>query len=401
MKTRKNNLRRKLLKENLSREKGSSSHLPGMEHTGKGCRGKIGSENGGSRLVIIVAAFLIMATALAIFFFLNRRQPDNIDGPSADIASSELSEEAPAFDLSEPRGNSIGNIINRAWLAREGDWVFISTLSLGEDGYIHPLFRVAAEGVWKEEGHYGDDYLTLARDISGVNVSDGWVYYSDWDDEISLYKIRVDGSDETKLNSDPSHFVNVMGDKIYYLNGDDNNSIYSIDIDGQNRTKLNDYSCNYLFASGGWLYYSNINDGGNMYRIRYDGTNEKKINDHRSAYPNLSGEWLYYTNLDDEGKIYKIRTDGSELTSLTDLGGYYLNVYEDWVFYVIEEEGIFRMGTDGSDKTLLIDSEEAGHAHFLNLTDDWLYFQSGEAFKDYHRIRTDGTGYELLFWDFD
>ncbi len=39
-------------------------------------------------------------------------------------------------------------------------------------------------------------------------------------------------------------------------------------------------------------------------------------------------------------------------------------------------------------------------ARAINIVNGWIYFQTGEAFIDYHRLRTDGSDYQILFWEF-
>ena len=49
-----------------------------------------------------------------------------------------------------------------------------------------------------------------------IAMSDGWIYYHNPTVGGYLFKMRIDGSERTKLNEDASFFINVMGDWIYY-----------------------------------------------------------------------------------------------------------------------------------------------------------------------------------------
>jgi len=69
------------------------------------------------------------------------------------------------------------------------------------------------------------------------------------------------------------------------------------------------------------------------------------------------GDWLYYSNYADGGKLYKIRSDLSENTKLCDDKVSSINVAGNCVYYILEEnnpnKGIYKIHTDGSEKTLL------------------------------------------------
>ena len=81
--------------------------------------------------------------------------------------------------------------------------------------YLDDNFQICSMGL------DGADKKLLADGVSAIriNVSDGWIYYSD---SSAIYKIRVDGSNETKLCDFPSSNnidINVLGEWIY-LRGD-------------------------------------------------------------------------------------------------------------------------------------------------------------------------------------
>jgi len=51
----------------------------------------------------------------------------------------------------------------------------------------------------------------------------------------SLYSIRIDGSERTKLNHDWSSSISVIGDRVFYQNDNENRRPYTIKFDGSDR----------------------------------------------------------------------------------------------------------------------------------------------------------------------
>jgi hypothetical protein len=47
--------------------------------------------------------------------------------------------------------------------------------------------------------------------------------------------------------------------------------VYRVKIDGSMQTKLNTYNSDYLTVDDGWLYFANFSDSGKLYRMRTDG----------------------------------------------------------------------------------------------------------------------------------
>ena len=51
-------------------------------------------------------------------------------------------------------------------------------------------------------------------------AADGWVYYVNADDSYSLYKMRYDGTLNTKITSEESHYPNIAEGWVYYMTAD-------------------------------------------------------------------------------------------------------------------------------------------------------------------------------------
>ena len=121
---------------------------------------------------------------------------------------------------------------------------------------------------------------TTGNIVNGGHVAQqgDWIYYLNIDDDKKkIYKIRIDGSDRTRVNEDSSWLLNVVGDWIYYLNIDDDKKIYKVRTDGRGRTKVNDDRSGDLNVVGDWIYYANFDDN-KIYKVRTDGSGRQEVN---------------------------------------------------------------------------------------------------------------------------
>jgi Flp pilus assembly protein TadD len=279
----------------------------------------------------------------------------------------EMLQEYSAFNT---RGNIPGNITNMGLIARQGDWMYYSDFT--DEG---KLYKMRSDGTEK----------TKLSDQSCIyiNVMGRWVYFQGDD---GLYKTRTDGKKETRLNNDVfCSNTTVAGEWIYYINCDDEYTVYRIRTDGTERSRLNDDYSGDLNVEGDWIYYlssryspeenRHYND---LTKMRTDGTQRTPMGED-GFWLNVADGWIYYSNESDDGKLYKIRTDGTDKTKLNDERCGNIIVYGDWVFYESYfDEGyrlLCRIGTDGTERTVLDDA-----CDLFNVTDGWIYkdLYSGE-----------------------
>lgn len=90
-----------------------------------------------------------------------------------------------------------------------------------------------------------------------LNILDDWIYFRNNSENGAICKIRLDGSEFTKLTSDNSSCLNVAGGWIYFRNNSDASTLYKIKTDGTQKSKLNSFDTNTICIAGDWLYYCN------------------------------------------------------------------------------------------------------------------------------------------------
>jgi hypothetical protein len=152
------------------------------------------------------------------------------------------------------------------------------------DNYLY--FSTIIGGIYK---HDISEYLveTIVDDKTRkITIYEGWIYYSNEDDNGYLYKIRVNGTDRERLNQTRSLSISVMDDWVYYCDFDDNRNIYRFRLDGTCNERLNNDRSSDINIIGDWIYYivlpENIGvdlyEKGQMYRMHLDGTECEQVN---------------------------------------------------------------------------------------------------------------------------
>lgn len=289
-----------------------------------------------------------------------------------------------------------------------------------------------------------DNSIKLSDDssIERIHMADGWLYYTNSSDGATLYKIRPDGNDRTKLNDEFSFYIYSEDDWVYYQNLDDSdawvemglvgeaNALYRMRTDGSEKAKLNDCSSNIKVVDG-WVYYiswDDDSDGGNLYRVRTNGSNMTKL-DGDSECILVADGWIYYYSRAEDRHfyMYKIRLDGSDKTMLSKEWGSPINVADGWLYYSYDDLKLCKIRLDGSDRTELnndrsndvkvigdciyyvnwsengnlykINTEGSGRTKLNNdncwnitIVDDWIFYRTNDDNYELYKVRTDGSG---------
>jgi len=215
---------------------------------------------------------------------------------------------------------------------------------------------------------------------------DGWVYYTNFDDGSSLYKMRQDGSDKTKLNNSRSYCINVVGDWVYYfesiLVGDSHfGSLNKIRTDGTEETVISAENAYGIIVVDDRIYYSS-NSG--WYKINTDGTERTWLGG-IAHYLNVADDWVYYTDIENH-YIHKAHSDGTEEVVVIEESAYYLIVHDDWIYYTASDLHMYKIRTDGTEKTML------NHTGInIHIVGDWLYFIQDDDERNLYKMRFDGT----------
>lgn len=249
---------------------------------------------------------------------------------------------------------------------------------------------------------------------------DEWIFFKNAG---MICKVQTDGTDfqeviaETAIGLMSYTFVNmqIVGDWIYYIGATDNETaaiIYKCKTDGTERTVLLEEDGTAGIASiasimvwDGWVYYVYQTE---IWKIRTDGTDNTQLfaPDATRSSPmvraiGVDSEWIYYTTSSYEQgvtrlEICKMRMDGTEQQQIYSGSDYFsdINVADGWVYYVVQNDGLYKMRTDGTEAQLVVADDAM---RFINIVGNGIYFShetgSGRAMG---RVGADGSGLQML-----
>lgn len=258
-------------------------------------------------------------------------------------------------------GNQSGNILNGGMVCTQGSWLYFS--NAGSDFNI---YKVKFDG---------SDLQKINSDESWfLNVCGNWLYYTDPNNDDNIYRIDLNGNGKIQLNDDRSWDVTVCGEWIYYINESDGYKLYKIKTDGTEKSKLNNDFTHTLFLKDDLLFYSNKSDGGKIYKINTVGKGRTRLVNDEASYINVCGDYIFYCNKGDGFKLYRASIDGRSKNKLNDDISYNINVLNNWIYYCNKSDGgtIYRIRTEGSDKTKLNNE----NSEFINLANEHIYYCS-------------------------
>ena len=236
-----------------------------------------------------------------------------------------------------------------------------------------------------------------------INVVGEWIYFVDGTVG-GIYKVRIDGTGKTKISNVTSYKVYVEDEWIYYTSEYWGGKLYKMKTDGNSITQILSENCNEFIVNGGYIYYVNSSDN-LVYKCRTDGKDKTILCAGFGGMKlALVGKKLVIAN---NYKIQSVNLDGSGFTSFETTNVQYvlLNGYDGWLYYLeydfgrsgTEKSSFGRMKPDGSQKTKIFEYKYLNHANsYLNVADDWIYFQNEHEGDTLYRVKIDGTKVERV-----
>jgi len=351
--------------------------------------------------------------------------PD-ISETTATETVSETAETIPVDVIETPDtvGNSYGNIVNGGFAAYNDGWIYYCN-----EKTDNCFYKMRGDGTEKTKlaYHYAsyinivDGWIYYCYDNTYHDENYKWYYVTD---ECGIFRMRTDGSENERIAGDiTSRFMCVSDGWIYYAwygiendpeakvvsKNEEKSGIYKIRLDGSERTRVTDADAYNINIDGDWIYYT-VGMGGDLYKVRVDGTEKTLLRSMDDVYFCESiiaaGDWIYYIceTFDDSFPIYKIRTDGAENTlviSGDDNYGINFNIADGWIYYAgwYEEEfihPIYKTRLDGSVTMRLGEYS----AYEMNIVGDWIiyevYSDDPYYYEGLYKMRLDGTDNQLL-----
>lgn len=235
------------------------------------------------------------------------------------------------------------------------------------------VYNIIDENLYKIEAD--GSYKKICEDkLSDINLVGDWIYYINKDDDSKVYKIKIDGTEKTKIVDFKSLFLTVDNNYLYCLY---DFKVHKMDLNGANGILISgEDAASYFKLLGDWVYYKAFTwgSGARMHKMKSNGSTQIllgedkpvgfKLSEDKSSvqcycakFESFDNDWVYYINEDDGNKLYKIKLDGGSRTKICDdrLDNYYTEIVNGWIYYQNSNDGnkYYRIKTDGTERQLL------------------------------------------------
>lgn len=127
--------------------------------------------------------------------------------------------------------------------------------------FLIPDNQLAKDHIW-DDVSFPDATSTkyvFMSDMNDPELHNGYYYYSSNSEDITLYKIAIDGTGKQQLNSVRAEELELFNDWIYFNNYSNSGYLYRIKTDGSQLEKLNSFHVQNLEIKQNVLYYTNEN----------------------------------------------------------------------------------------------------------------------------------------------
>lgn len=259
-----------------------------------------------------------------------------------------------------------------------------------------------------------------------ANIQKDWIYYMSFSDdsmEVSINKIREDGTEKTVLVQKDweIYSINVVGEYIYFIAYEPitkedgttaqykNNKIYKMSLDGKELTVINDNEfsdeCRAIYVIKDKIFY--IGSDYNIYKMDTNGENKTKINDNQTGYIGVTDKYILFNDYPENPQsetdfvTYIMDLDGKNIKAVNGQRLYNANIEGNYIYYVNGENSeIHRIKVDGTEDTKIYSSK----AYNMNISGDYIYYldfktENSENTDEaicIHRIRKDGTDHQVI-----
>jgi fibronectin type 3 domain-containing protein len=258
--------------------------------------------------------------------------------------------------------NSQNNISNENFTVKQGDWIYYYALR------ENALYKVKVDGTNKTK--------ILNANILSMVVKDNFIYYINAGDNATIYRVGTDGSGCKSLNNayvpnTDCSSLNISGNWLCYIDFR-MNSMAMLSLDGSQFKQIHNHAFMpiYLYVWGDEVYGVNGRTDHSIYKVNLGEADGTVINSDESGYVNLSNGDVFYSNRSDGEKLYKITSSGTRV-KLNDDKSWWINVFGDWVYYSNANDGnkLYKVRKDGSGRTQL-NNEFTCH---INIIGQWIF----------------------------
>jgi beta-lactamase regulating signal transducer with metallopeptidase domain len=284
-----------------------------------------------------VLVFLLMGCSM-----LTDPNVENVKNRDNQI-SNEIDMEATVLSDTVSEDKLENWFIKAGYITRQGEWVYFYGLPLDRENGTYsltsgPIYRIKLDGT--------DKTKIVDGDVEYVGIHENWLYYKEGS---KLYRINTESREKALLAQDAYGSV-AIDDEWIFIAGP--NGIIKMRYDGQEREQLVDGRVRDIIAHDGWVYYT-TDDG--LSRISFDGTQRSVLSKKTIGGIQIWEDKLYYSVVFEKTEAFHPETFYKKVL-----------IWLDDTPYIILDADIYRMNLDGTEKERIADG------NLGEVIDGWL-----------------------------
>ncbi len=200
------------------------------------------------------------------------------------------------------------------------------------------MFPFSNSGVYRIKQN-GTDLKAFTGNPSAYLLLQGNYIYSQQyriDQGITLYRYKIDGTDEIKLQNKVAFATSVSDNTLFYTGTTNDRNLYSQDLKKYKTKVLSEGSYLYPIFVEDKLYYIDTNKNNNIYISNREDFKPSLLVKHNCITYNItnSGKYLYYLVSDKKVKgIYRMNLETGKEKLLKKGSFKQINVTENYVFF--------------------------------------------------------------------
>lgn len=296
-------------------------------------------------------------------------------------------------------GNTAGNLYNEGLVCEYDDMIYFANPSDRDR-----LYSMNTDGT--ELTKLSDDT------VSYINVDDHYIYYirnnpgtagafsfTNFNTN-SLCRINRNGKADSVLVLDaaPALCASLVGNYIYYLHYSDSegSTLYKVKIDGSEQTQVADNAFFTASTSGQYIYYNGLSTEHYLWRRNTEDDTTGMLYGGNCWMPTVVNDTsLYYMDCDNRYTLARVDlTTGDKMLLCDDRIDWY-NVYGDYIYFQrvdAETPALCRIHTDGTGYEVLLDGI------YMNIctTSEHVYFRDYTTEQTYRMKHNEPDSIELF-----
>lgn len=322
------------------------------------------------KIIIGIIAFLLIVAA---FFF-----------------GSKLLNEKTKLNEGYVNGNTAGNLYNGGLFCEYNGVIYFSNPS--DNGKLYSMDSDGKNLKKLSDDNAAfinvdDNYIYYVRNISGSDLNFNFVAFH----RNALVRIDHDGKNPLILDTEPCMYASLFGNYIYYIHYDkkEASTLYKVRIDGTEQKKVMNeavYTCN---ADGQFFYYNGMSSDGSVHRFDTATDTSTIIYAGNSFQPIVKGgEDVYYIDGDTNYSIVHTNINFDNPTYITNDSVDAYNVHGSYIYYQrFDEDGDSALCMIKNDGTEFMELRKGDFCD-IHVTTYFVFFRDFHTKEMYYFARS-------------